>query len=67
MKIIRDLQEITLNEPLTASIGGFDGIHIGHQKIIENVVRNSIKNNTKSANWRYNFWQCHIHFPSARN
>ena len=49
MKIIRDLQEITLNEPLTASIGGFDGIHIGHQKIIENVVRNSIKNNTKSA------------------
>ena len=49
MKIIRDLQEITLNEPLTVSIGGFDGIHIGHQKIIENVVRNSIKNNTKSA------------------
>jgi len=49
MKIIRDLQEITLNESLTASIGGFDGIHIGHQKIIENVVRNSIKNNTKSA------------------
>ena len=49
MKIIRDLQEITLDEPLTASIGGFDGIHIGHQKIIENVVRNSIKNNTKSA------------------
>ncbi len=49
MKIIRDLQEITLNEPLTASIGGFDGIHIGHQKIIENVVGNSIKNNTKSA------------------
>tara|TARA_B110000037_G_scaffold71968_1_gene86758 strand:- start:2197 stop:3108 length:912 start_codon:yes stop_codon:yes gene_type:complete len=49
MKIIRDIKKLTLNDPITATIGAFDGLHIGHQKIIRNIVNLSIKNNTKSA------------------
>tara|TARA_B100001996_G_C18657495_1_gene591771 strand:- start:5 stop:919 length:915 start_codon:yes stop_codon:yes gene_type:complete len=49
MKIIRDIENIKFNQPLTASIGGFDGIHLGHQKIISNIVSESLKDNTKSA------------------
>ena len=49
MKIIRDIKKLTLNDPITATIGAFDGLHIGHQKIIRNIVDLSIKNNTKSA------------------
>ena len=49
MKIIRDIKKYSLNDPVTASIGAFDGLHIGHQKIIRNIVNLSIKNNTKSA------------------
>ncbi len=49
MKIIRDLKGIKLDTPITASIGGFDGVHLGHQKIIKNIVNESIKKKTKSA------------------
>ena len=49
MKIIRDLKNIKLDGPVTASIGGFDGIHLGHQKIIKNIIRESVKEKTKSA------------------
>ena len=49
MKIIRDIKKLNLDDPITASIGAFDGLHIGHQKIIRNIVNLSIKNNTKSA------------------
>ena len=49
MKIIRDIKKLRLSEPITATIGAFDGLHIGHQKIIRNIVDLSIKNNTKSA------------------
>ena len=49
MKIIRDIKNIKIDGPLTASIGGFDGLHAGHQKIINDVVHKAEINNTKSA------------------
>jgi riboflavin kinase/FMN adenylyltransferase len=49
MKIIRDLKNINFNTPIIASIGAFDGIHLGHQKIINKVVNKSKKENLKSA------------------
>ena len=39
MKIIRDLQEI--NQPYNRSvitIGNFDGVHLGHQALIHEVI-----------------------------
>lgn len=49
MKVIRDIENIRINDPVTASIGGFDGLHKGHQKIIKDVVHKAKINNTKSA------------------
>ena len=49
MKIIRDIKNIKIKTPITASIGGFDGVHLGHQKIIKNIEIESSKKNTKSA------------------
>ena len=43
MKIIRDIKNIKIKTPITASIGGFDGVHLGHQKIIKNIVNVSSK------------------------
>jgi len=39
-----------LNIPsVNLAIGNFDGIHIGHQKIIQKLVKESKKMNVKSA------------------
>ena len=38
-----------LNEPTIVTIGTFDGVHIGHQKIIEKVVQTAKKSNKKSV------------------
>ena len=37
------------NSPLAATIGSFDGIHLGHQSLMKEVVETAIKNNCKSA------------------
>ncbi len=49
MKIIRDLKKLTMKDKITATIGGYDGIHLGHQEIISKVVQMAKSNNTKSA------------------
>jgi len=49
MKIIRDLEKISFENKITATIGGYDGIHIGHNRIISKVVQKAKENNSKSA------------------
>jgi riboflavin kinase/FMN adenylyltransferase len=49
MKIFRDIENISFKEPVIASIGGFDGIHLGHQKIIHNIAKKAKKKGVKSA------------------
>nr|WIF87833.1 adenylyltransferase/cytidyltransferase family protein [Acholeplasma laidlawii] len=47
MKTIHTTYEsIKNNEPITLTIGNFDGLHIGHQNLIEKVKKFS---DTKSA------------------
>ena len=36
-----------IEEPLTACIGYFDGLHLGHQKLIEEVKRVAARRNTR--------------------
>lgn len=42
-------QPMCLLTPISACIGYFDGLHIGHQKLIEEVVRIAKNNNTATA------------------
>ena len=49
MQILSNLFEIKLPESTIATIGTFDGIHIGHQKILNSLVRFAKKNSLKSV------------------
>ncbi|MDA0986339.1 MAG: bifunctional riboflavin kinase/FAD synthetase [Bacteroidetes bacterium] len=49
MKIIYDLKNISNNNYAVATIGTFDGIHLGHQKLLNTVVEYSKKNNFESV------------------
>lgn len=41
MKLIKDINEITGDKNITLTLGNFDGVHLGHQKVIEYIVKKS--------------------------
>lgn len=41
MKIIKDLREIERDEKTVITLGTFDGIHLGHQRIFDAVIKKS--------------------------
>ena len=49
MQILSNLFEIKLNKATIATIGTFDGIHIGHQKILNSLVRFAEESGLKSV------------------
>ena len=49
MQILSNLFEIKLPESTIATIGTFDGIHIGHQKILNSLARFARENSLKSV------------------
>ena len=49
MQILSNLFEIKLSKSTIATIGTFDGIHIGHQKILNSLVRFAEENGLKSV------------------
>ena len=46
MKVFRNIKK---NKNIAIALGYFDGVHIGHRKIIKNLIRLSKENNLKSA------------------
>ena len=54
MKIIRDNSVLVNTSYHVCTVGYFDGVHLGHQKIIEKLVSNAKKNNGKSI--LISFW-----------
>lgn len=46
MKIFRGLSEFNLKENSTVTVGTFDGVHVGHQKIIKKIVSNKKETNS---------------------
>ena len=53
MKIIHSLEEMNIKEPIVFAIGFFDGIHKGHQEILNQTKKACSKKIRKIRN--YNF------------
>ena len=49
MKIYQSYQDFTDEVASTVTIGTFDGVHIGHQKIIKKLVENATKSDSASV------------------
>lgn len=49
MRIIRDLTKFDQNQALSLTIGNFDGVHLGHQKILDEVKKKARQNGLKSG------------------
>lgn len=48
MRIIKDLQEIKRDEKSIITLGTFDGLHLGHQQIVESVIQKSKQSKSRS-------------------
>ncbi len=48
MKIFYSLSEVNKDINTILTLGTFDGIHLGHQKIIEQVIKNAIEKKSRS-------------------
>ncbi|SHJ44534.1 bifunctional riboflavin kinase/FAD synthetase [Tepidibacter formicigenes] len=48
MKIVKDLKKINLKNNTVVTIGNFDGVHIGHQNIINKTISIAKEKNLKS-------------------
>ena len=48
MKIIKDLREIKRDEKSVITLGTFDGLHLGHQQIVDKVIQKSRKSGGRS-------------------
>jgi riboflavin kinase/FMN adenylyltransferase len=50
MKVVSNISELSkINKPLGIALGNFDGLHLGHQEVIQNLVEECRRNGLKSV------------------
>ena len=49
MRIFETLEEIRDIEPAAVALGNFDGVHLGHQELIRQMVKTAREQNLKAA------------------
>ncbi|WP_294223913.1 bifunctional riboflavin kinase/FAD synthetase [uncultured Chryseobacterium sp.] len=49
MKVFRNFSEYTSQKPLALSLGMFDGVHLGHKSIIDELIRVGRENHLETA------------------
>ena len=49
MLIIKHTENFRIETPTILTIGTFDGVHLGHQKVLERLTNTAIENNLEST------------------
>lgn len=49
MKVFKNFKEYTSQKPLALSLGMFDGVHLGHKSIVDELIKVGSENNLETA------------------
>lgn len=66
MEVIQQLTYPRQNKPLVLTIGNFDGVHIGHQHLLRQVVALARKEKTRSAAITFKNLPVELFFPQRK-
>ena len=65
MKVVSDLSDAALSEPSALSIGNFDGLHLGHQSILQKIIEQARRLRVRPAVLTFAPHPVHVLAPVA--